>query len=82
MIVLGQECKDKVTGFKGIAIGHCKYMTGCDQYGLSPKVSKDGKIEPVQWFDEARLTVIGKGILASKVTGEIPGGPTNRDAPR
>ena len=51
MIQLGQKAKDKVTGFEGIIIGRCQYLTGCDQYGLVPP-ARDGKIEPAQWFDE------------------------------
>lgn len=79
MIELGQRGRDKVTGFEGILIGHCRYLTGCDQYGISPP-AKDGEVKAAQWFDEGRIEVIGAGLTVSDVTAEKNGGP-NRDAP-
>ena len=81
MITLGQKAKDKVTGFKGILIGRCQYLTGCDQYGIVPAVGKDGKTGDVQWFDEGRIQVIGKGVTIKQVSVKKNGGP-NRDSPR
>jgi len=81
MTHLGKTLQDKITGFKGIAIGHCTYLTGCNQYGLAPPVSSEGKILDTQWFDETRLNVIDNGITKEEVTGVINGGP-NRDMPR
>ena len=63
MIQLGQKAKDKVTGFEGIIIGRCQYLTGCDQYGLVPP-ARDGKIESAQWFDEGRIEIVGAGVTA------------------
>ena len=81
MIELGLKAKDKVTGFTGIITGKVSYLYGCDQYGLTPEVRKDGKITDTQWFDEGRIQIIGKGISASSVKADKPGGP-NRDAPK
>lgn len=54
MFELGFEYVDKVTGFKGFAIGHVKYITGCYQVLLQPR--GDGKTRPEsEWFDEARV---------------------------
>ncbi len=80
MVHLGKKVKDKITGFVGIAVGYCSYLTGCNQYGVAPPV-KDGKICDTSWFDEGRIEVIGKGVSVGKVLGATPGGP-NRDAPR
>jgi hypothetical protein len=79
MIELGKEGRDKVTGFQGIITGRSQFLTGCDQYNLVPKV-QDGKLEPVQWFDEGRIEIVGPGITAASVAGPKPGGP-QRDAP-
>ena len=81
MIELGQEGKDKVTGFKGIITGRAQYLYGCDQYNLVPSVGKDGKIGDAQWFDEGRIQIIGKGVSPASVRVEKNGGP-NRDMPR
>jgi len=79
MIELGQEGRDKITGFTGIITGRSQFITGCDQYNLVPKM-KDGKLEGVQWFDEGRIEIIGVGITAAEVAAPQRGGP-QRDAP-
>jgi hypothetical protein len=78
---LGKEGKDKITGFKGIITARAQYLTGCDQYGLTPKVDEKGATQTCEFFDEARIEIIGNGILPEEVQGETKGGP-NRDAPR
>lgn len=82
MIKLGKEAQDKITGFKGIITGRAEYLTGCNQYILTPKVKK-GSASPAEgaWFDEGSLEIIGKGISAKEVqTADTLGGP-QRDAP-
>lgn len=80
---LGVEAKDKITGFKGIVVGHANYLFGCDRWGVAPKASnKDGKFNDTEWFDEGRIEVVGKGISPKEVTGKKPGADTNADDPR
>ena len=78
---LGKEATDKVTGFTGTIIGKCFYLFGCAQYGVVPKVDKDGKAGEAQWFDEGRVEIVGNGILPEDVKSEINGGPQS-DGPR
>ncbi len=78
---LGKEGKDKITGFTGVITAHVKYLTGCDQYCLTPKVNDKGETMTGEFFDEARIEITGNGILPEEVQGEKGGGP-NRDAPR
>lgn len=80
MQLLGKKGKDKVTNFEGIITAKVSYLTGCDQYCLTPE-AKDSKIESNQWFDVARVEIVGKGVKAEQVTGEVKGGP-NRDCPQ
>jgi len=77
----GKLAKDKVTGFTGTIIGRCDYMYGCTQYGVSPKIDKDGKIGNIEWFDEGRIEIIKKSVEPKEVQGRKRGGP-NRDCPR
>lgn len=64
MFKLGATYEDKITGFRGIATGHVRYMTGCNQVLLQPRVGGDGKkIEP-EWFDEQRLDDLGVPVVA------------------
>ena len=76
MIELGQEAKDKVTGFEGTLTGMARYITGCDQYCITPQ-AKEGKILDGHYFDEGRIEITGPGITKASVASETPGGPSN-----
>ena len=70
---LGQEAKDKITGFQGIITGQATYLTGCDQYALQPKCDKPGTYPDANWFDEGRIELIGEGLNKEDVKGEKNG---------
>jgi len=79
MIILGELVKDQITGFAGIATAKCLYLYGCERIQItSQKLTKE-KNEPQQeWFDEAGVVKVGKGVEAEvKVS---TGGP-NRHEP-
>lgn len=73
MLKLGLEVKDKITGFTGIITARASYITGCDKYGVTPPVDKDGKVRDSEWFDDGRLEIIGKGVAVDDVTMAVPG---------
>ena len=62
-IKLGQRVKDKVTGFKGIAIAKCEYLNGCVQFDIAPVVNEKGETMKNQWIDQQQLQVVDHGIL-------------------
>jgi len=69
MLKLGQKGKDKITGFKGILISRHQYITGCDQYSISPSgVNKDGELKKQYQFDEASIEITGPGINLEEVS--------------
>lgn len=53
--VLGNTFTDRITGFKGVAVGHVEYLTGCNQTLLVPPVDAEGKLRGGEWFDDQRL---------------------------
>ena len=59
MSILGATYKDKITGFKGIATGHCRYLTGCHQTLLAPKKAD----QESKWFDDQRLEPVGDKVI-------------------
>ena len=75
---LGDECKDRATGFKGIAVVRCEYLSGCTRIGLQPQVDKDGKLSQAEHFDEPMIDVIEAGKVNGITTDN--GGP--QPAPR
>jgi hypothetical protein len=94
MIKLGSKCRDKITGFVGIAVCRSQYITGCDRYSLqSQKRDKDGK--PCEWnqFDENQLEVMDdaavelKPLVTPQASASVGGprpspGASNRDVAR
>jgi len=79
---LGREAEDIITGFRGIIIGRCEYLFGCNTIGIAPRTLKDGKRIDTEWFDEGRIRIIGVGINPVEVQGEAPGADYNRDNPK
>lgn len=79
-IELGQECKDKISGFKGMAVGRSDYLYGCSHICLQPKVGKDGKLPDSKWFDEPQVDVVGKKKI--KGGNKTVGGPMLHTPPR
>lgn len=73
MFKLGNELRDKVTGFKGIAIARTEWLNGCFRWVLQPKMGKDGKVPEGQTFDEPQLEFISKGTVKE--------GPKNTGGP-
>jgi len=74
MIRLGQQVRDKVSGFTGIATAKVEYLNGCVQYCVKPKIKtkNDNTMPEGQYIDEGQLEIISKG-LRTKKTGT--GGP-------
>ena len=59
MIEIGQQAKDRITGFKGIVIARTEYLNGCARLAIQPtKLDKDGKPIDAQYFDEPQLESI------------------------
>ena len=54
-IKLGDLVIDKVTGFVGTVVAKAEYLNGCIQYGVKPKVDKDGKMVDVEYIDVDQL---------------------------
>lgn len=76
---LGEELRDVVTGFKGVAVARIAYINGCVQYALQG-ASKDGsEIKPAEYFDFQRLESTGAPavVMPSREGGAV----TMRDKP-
>lgn len=76
-IELGDKCVDPISGFKGICTGLGTWLYQCTQVGIAPQKLQKGSGAPVEevWFDEQRLEVVEKGIIAAESREEPPGGP-------
>ena len=79
VIELGRKVKDKITGYTGVVTSHVKYLTGCDHFGVTPVVDKDGKCQAAEYFDGSRLEYVDEPAV--KLASVKTGGP-NRDCPK
>ena len=67
-VTLGRTVEDEITGFTGIALGRCQYLTGCTQVLVQPRLNKDGVFVEPRWIDEDRLKVVGDHVVKLSIT--------------
>lgn len=60
---LGNEVRDKVTGFTGICTARTDYLFCATTYAVVPRLKPDGNLPDAQWFEEGRLELVEKGKL-------------------
>lgn len=76
-VILGDEVKDSISGFTGIATGRAEYLTGCVQIQIASATLKG---EPTDhWIDEQRLTIVEEAAYSfpEKAVKQAPAGPQN-----
>ena len=52
---VGELTREKITGFEGVVMSQCHYISGCVQYGILSRELKGGETEKWTYFDEDRL---------------------------
>lgn len=66
MIELGQEVKDKITGYTGIVDARTEFLHEANQYRVQTDQLDSCKPVSPCWFYEGRLEIIEKGILGER----------------
>lgn len=78
---MGFKAQDIVTGFEGTIICRSQWFTGCNTYGLKPTVSKEGKLQQTEYFDENAIIMIpANRVEIGTTVDEKTGGP--QETPR
>ena len=72
MTKLGVTAKDTITGFEGVVLGRCVYITGCNQVLIQPEIDSEGKFVESRWFDEDRVQVSNENPITLKIAELIP----------
>lgn len=77
---LGDILRDRITGFKGVAVAKTEFMFACRRWCLQPDKLHDGKPIDDRWFDEPQLEFVKKSemspILRDRESrADKPGGP-------
>ncbi len=70
---LGHTYRDRITGFTGVATGHCEYLTGCHQTLLQPQGADPASRPESHWFDDQRLQEVTDGPVVTLDNGSTPG---------
>jgi len=80
MIELGDYVEDTVTGFKGTVVNKSIWLNGCINYGVKPKMGKDGKVLESEWVDQDQLKILKKCAKRKKTNsgGPVPSRPRER----
>jgi hypothetical protein len=63
---LGDEVKDIITGFHGIATAKTTFLNGCVRVSVTPPVDNDGKYVDDRWFDVEQIEVVQRGKVNPK----------------
>ncbi len=64
-IQLGQQVRDQVTGWQGIATQRMENLDGTCYIFVTPPVETNGKLRKAKFCNEAQLQVIGQGITGN-----------------
>lgn len=77
-IELGDEAKDKITGYSGIVVAITEWLHACRRITIQPKEMKDGQPAGNYTFDEPQVELVQKkGYLVPKQEpGAKTGGPS------
>lgn len=68
---LGDEVRDVVSGFRGIAVAEHNYLNGCTRFSVQPKIGEDGKLPDTATFDAPQLELVKKEVAppGNRLTG-------------
>jgi hypothetical protein len=61
-VQLGNQARDRITGFVGVATSRTEYLYGCRRIGLTPTELKDGIPQESQFFDDPQLVDVKEKI--------------------
>lgn len=80
-IRLGDEVRDRITGFQGVVVAKHTYLEGCARFTVQPPIDNEGKLPESHTFDEVILEVTASQKVKIKI-GDLkqtkenhPGGP-------
>jgi len=76
-VELGDEVKDGLTGFIGIATARAEYLTGCVRVQIEAQTSSAAPVE--YWVDEQRLEIKKRAVYLIPIEAieQAPAGSRN-----
>lgn len=80
-IKMRDTVRSVITGFTGTVTGFCKYLNGCEQWLVAPKVSEDGSAREALWIDVQHLEVVESWAGDALASTTEVGGPRSESPP-
>jgi hypothetical protein len=77
-IKLGDEAKDRISGFVGIVVADTTWLNKCRRLTIHSRDMKDGRPIDSCTFDEDDVLYVGPGV--NEVVKQPTGGPPSRGA--
>jgi len=73
--ILGAKYRDKITGYEGVAVARCEYLSRCVHVELERGSSEKGKEGTPEstWFDEERLDRVDAPVIRDPGPKRSPG---------
>lgn len=78
--MLGARYQDVISGFRGVAVGHVQYLTGCNQTLLQAHTLDSTKKPEPEWFDDQRLQQLVDYDVITLDNSDTPG--CDKQAPK
>lgn len=73
-VKLGDEVRDKISGFEGVIVARTEYLWGCVQYAVASRRLKDsGEVLDWLWLDVDRVEIVQREEATRVV--RLTGGP-------
>ena len=63
---LGDEVKERITGYSGIVMARTQWLYNCNVYGIKSRELKDGKPLELQHFDEPSIELVATSTATPK----------------
>lgn len=73
-VALGDEVKDRITGFTGIVVALTEWFNRCQRATVQPPINKEGVVPPSEGFDVEQLDVVQTSRVPRKAIAQT-GGP-------
>lgn len=80
-INVGDEAKDRITGFHGIVVARTEWLNKCVRISIQPRELREGKPIEAQTFDEEQVEVTKPAVVTTTKVRQT-GGPTPEPARR
>jgi heat shock protein HspQ len=71
-IKLGDQVKDRITGFEGVVTAMARYMNNTPRAAVKSRELREGRPQSAEWFDLCNLELVTAGVIPVEPAGDMP----------